>query len=198
MSIEKKLEYFTEIINREAEIRKRQAREQLDRDFVAAVSLAQAQAQEETDAQVQVQAQAIANANNKRITEAEIEARRAIATLRERLTAQLFDNIRADMVSFTKAPEYENFIAEKVKLAQANQYYAYIQLTPDDVSLGDAIQKETGLTPEKGDPSMLGGFRLLTANRNKSADHSIQAKLSAARQAFSIELDQVVDTSLRT
>ena len=190
MNVEKKLEYFTSAINKEAETKKRNARKQMQDDFKSQMSSAQDQAKQEAEAQIQVQKQAIDKLNNKRLTEAANTARRSIATLKERLTAQLFDQIKTDMVAKTMAEDYESFLINSIKTAQAKtpHLYKYIQLTPSDMALSSAIKEATGLTPESCDPSIIGGFKLLNENRSIVTEHTFSAKITESRQEFSAEL----------
>jgi len=190
MNSDKKLEYFTEAIDREVESKKRKARQQMTAQHKDEVSQAATEAKAEANTQNQAQIQAIQKVMNKRITEATTEARRSLSNLRERLTAQLFDQVKAEIVAYTQSPEYENFLVNSAKAAQSQSRdpYTFIQLTPEDMHLGEAIQKATGLTPEPGDASILGGFKLLTENRGKGAEFTLSARLTAARQDFAKEL----------
>ena len=190
MNTDKKLEYFTEAIAREVASKKRSARQQMTNDFNAAVSKAAAQAETEAKEQLQAQRQAIQTVNNRRISEAETTARRSLAFLRERLIAQLFDHIKADIIAFTQSPAYENYLINGIKIAQAQSKlpYKYVQLTPDDMRLSQPIQAATGLTPEPTEASHIGGFKLLTESRGKIVECTIASRLTEARQQFATEL----------
>ena len=188
MNTEKKLEYFTEAINKEVESKKRNARHEMAASFEAEVSKAVAQTQAETDAQVNAQKQAIKRAGNIRINEAETEARRSLSTLTERLTAQLFDAVKTDIINFTKSPQYETYLIETVRSILTKFPYKYIQLSSQDTHLEGAIKDATGLTVEFTEECIIGGFRLLSENRSKITEHTIQARLTQARQEFSAKL----------
>jgi len=187
---EKKLAFFTEAIAREVEAKKRQARHQMTAAANEEIAQAANAASAEAKAQTQAQLGAIHKIMNKRLTATQTENRRNLATLQERLTAQLFELIRADVIAFTQSPEYEGHIIASVQAAQAQARYpyAYIQLTPNDMHLADAIKNATGLTPEPGEESMLGGYKLLTEGRNVGLEHSFSARITDARQKFSQEL----------
>jgi len=190
MNIEKKLEYFTAAIDREVESKKRQARKQMAADADKDISAAVAASEAEALAQNQPQIQAIQKAMNKRINEAETEARRSLINLQERLVAQLFDGIKAEVISFTQSPEYESLLISNIQAATAisRHSYTYIQLAPRDMSLAEKIQAATGLTPEVGDDSFIGGFKLQTESRNIIQEHTLSASLTEARKEFSAEL----------
>jgi len=189
MTTEKKLEYFIEAINKEVETKKRHARHQLTASANDEVTQAVTLSSEEANTQTQAQLHAIQKIMNKRITAAKTESRRALATLKERLIAQLFDQIKADVVAFTESPEYEIFLIDNAKASQSRHPFAFIQLTPKDMHLADAIQKATGLVPEQGDETMLGGFKLLTENLSKGQEHTLSGRITDARQRFSEELN---------
>ena len=192
MNIEKKLEYFTEAITREMETKKRQARRQMTDDFNAEVISQTAQAEAEAAEQLAAEKQEIDRAHNRRITEASTESRRALSSLREKLTAGLFSDIAIEINAFTRSPEYEGFLIDSIKTAQTKSKhpYEYVQLTPADMHISTQIQIATNLTPEQGEASAIGGYKLLTANRSKAADHTFQSRLAEATQEFSAALSQ--------
>ena len=192
MNTEKKLEYFAQAVAREVETKKRHARQQMAADMAAEVAQAVGQAQAGINEQIQAERHAIEKAGNKRITEAAIEARRALAALREQLTDELFDSIKTDLLAFTQSPEYESFLIKNATKAQADNSYTFIRLTPCDMRFGSAIQEATGLIPEEGETAMLGGFKLLSENRSKAQEHTIAISLANARQEFSTNLSKLL------
>ncbi|MCL2528026.1 MAG: hypothetical protein FWE42_06340 [Defluviitaleaceae bacterium] len=194
MNTEKKLEYFTEAITKEVETKKRQARRQMAQDSDRDISHAVTAFEAEALAQNQPQIQAISKVMNKRITDAETEARRSFVYLQERLVLQLFDEIKGDIVSFTQSPEYESYLISSIQTAikQSSQAYTFVQLSPQGMHLGSAVEKATGLMPEQGEESFIGGFRLFTENRTKMQDHTIAARLAEARQEFATELMHLI------
>ena len=196
MNTEKKLEYFTDAITKEVESKKRQARRQMTTEFNTQVSAGVAQAKTEAEARIAAEKQELDKSVNKRLTEAITEGRRALSALREELTAQLFDDIKADVIAFTHTPEYEGFLIDGLQaiLGKTKQPYKYIQLNPKDMGLSDKIQNATGLTPEPTETDILGGFRLLSANRDKAADYTFVSSLDEAMQAFYSHIGAVQST----
>jgi len=195
MSVEKKLEYFTQAIEKEVEHKKRQARQQMTAEVNEEVQAAVAEAKAEAQIQIQTQLQAIEKANNKQISEAITETRRSYITLRERLTANLFDQVKTHVCDFTKSPEYEAHLVKSIQtaIAKSKHQYQYVQLTPEDMAHAAPIQNATGLTPEPGSTDILGGFRLLTPSRGIVSEHTFSAGLTMARQEFSAELTALLD-----
>jgi len=191
MSIERKLEFFNKAIAQEVESRKREAFHELTAVTNDEITAALNAAAEEAQIQTQVQMQAIQKIMNKRISVAQAEARRNLATLRERLTAQLFDRIKEDLVAFSKSDEYKAFLISYVKAGQdaSHHPFAFVQLTPSDMHLGEAIQEATDLEPEEGDENMLGGYKLISQNRGKVLEATFSARLTQARQEFIKELN---------
>jgi len=199
MSTEKKLEYFTQAIEKEVEYKKRYSRQQMSAKVNDEVEKAVAEAKAEAKIQIQAQQQAIEKANNKRILEAISKTRRSYITLRERLTANLFDQIKTRVCAFTKSPEYEAYLIKSIQTAKtaSKHHYQYVQLTPEDMAHAASIQNATGLTPEPGSADILGGFRLLTPSRGIVSEHTLSAGLTMARQEFSVELTAFVDAKSR-
>ena len=191
MNIERKLEFFTNAVNQEVESRKREASHRLTASANGEITTALKNATEEARMQTQAQMQTIEKIMNKRVSTAQAEARRNLVNLRERLTAQFFDKVKEDVIAFTQSDEYKTYIIENVKKVQeASRYpFAFIQLTPTDMHLGEAIQEVTDLTPEEGDANMLGGFKLISQNRGKILEATFSSRLTQARQEFAHELN---------
>jgi len=192
MNTEQKLEHFSQAITREVEARKRKARQEIVSDMEAEISKTESQQLAEIQAQINVQQQAIKRAGNIRITESQTESRKSLSTLTERLTAQLFDQVKAEIVAFTQSTDYEAYLLEGIHAiqSQSRQPYAYIQLAPQDMRLAATIEKATGLTTEQTEENIIGGFRLLCKNRSKMSECSIQSRLTQARQEFSLSITQ--------
>ena len=187
MNTEKKLEYFTQAIDREIEYKKHQARQQSLAEMDKQIAQAVAEAGADAAIQVQAQKQTIEKINNKRVSEALIESRRVLANLQERLTHQLFEQIKGDIAVYAHSPEYEDYLVKAIQAAQleSKHTYQYVQLTPEDAAAhADAIIAATGLTPEAGEAAYIGGFRLLTSTKNIAADHTFATGLTTAKQEF--------------
>ena len=190
MNTEKKLEYFTQAIAKEVESKKRQERQRLAAQLAEAVQAAQAQAETKAKEQIAACRQAIQKICNRRITEARTQARSSLATLRQSLTAQLFDDIKAHVTSYTHSHEYENYLIENIQsaLAKSKHSFTYVQLSPGDMRLASVIHDATRLTPELGEDGDIGGFRLLSANRGIAAEYRFRYRLASVMEAFSMEL----------
>jgi len=192
MNTEQKLEYFAKAISREVEAKKRKSRQETISCMESEISKSESQQLEEIQAQINVQQQAIKRVGNIRITESKTQSRKSLSTLTERLIAQLFDQVKAEIIAFTQSLEYEAYLIRNIQAiqSQARQPYAYIQLAPEDMRLAPAIEKATGLTTEKTEENIIGGFRLLCKNRSKMSECSIQSRLTQARQEFALSLAQ--------
>jgi len=188
MNHEKKLEYFAEAIANEVEAKKHQARKQMAIEMDAAVSRAVAEAEAEAELYILSEKRIIQKADNKLISEAQAYARRALAVLREELIAQLVEDVKADIDSFAQSHEYEGYLINSIQvaIAHSNHSFAYVQLTARDLRLSRAIREATGLTPEPGDDSDIGGFRLLSANRGMVVDYSFKSSLASEVETLQI------------
>jgi len=186
MNTEKKLEYFTKAISNGIEAKKRKTRQQMATDMNEAIAQAISQAEAEASQQIAAETQTAQKANNKHISEANSKARRALAALHGQLTTQLFDEVKTEVIIFTHSREYENILMDSIQaaLAQTKHIFTYIQLPPINLHMGPKIQEVTGLTPEPGPESDIGGFKLLSANRNMEADNTFKSRLAGALEAF--------------
>jgi len=183
---EKKLEYFAETITREVEGKKQKARRQMAEDMNTAVSHAASEAEAWAERHILAEHQTLQKTTNKRISEAQTHARRSLAALQEELTAKLLGGVTADISAFTASPEYEGYLIAGIQAAVAGSKYSfiYIQLTPSDMRLANAVQEATGLIPEAGTGSDIGGFKLLTANRRMAADFTFKSRLEDTAEEF--------------
>jgi len=190
MNTEYKLKYFSDAINKEVESRKRTISHEQTLHANDEITAAVKSAADESNAQNLAQFAYIQKVMNKRISTAQTESRRTIATLRERLMAQLFDKIKEELIAFMKSDKYESYLINSIIAAQeaSSHPYAVINLTLDDIHLGEAIQKATNLTPHEGDANMLGGYKLITENKGKVLDCTFLTRLTQARQLFMQEL----------
>jgi len=186
MNTEKKLEYFTEIIAKETESKKREARKQMAAERNEAISQAVTKVEADANNQLETEKQSIQKSNNKQISQAKAKARRNLATLREQLTTSLFQEIKTDLITHTQTPEYETQIVNSIQAiqSQTKRIFQYIQLPPATSHLSQIIHEATGLTPEPGEESDIGGYKLLTQIRNIASDHTFKTRLQSAEEAF--------------
>ena len=186
MNPEKKLEYFAEAIAKEVEAKKLKARRQMAADMSDAISRAVNEAEAEAGQHILNEKQAIQKAENKRLSEAKAKARRALISLREELTAKLTQDVKADIADFTQSGEYESYLVNSIQVTVAKSMHSfiYIQLTPSDLHLSSIVQESTGLIPEQGDESGMGGYKLLSANRGMAVDCTFKSRLESAMEEF--------------
>ncbi|MCL2378940.1 MAG: hypothetical protein FWC77_07425 [Defluviitaleaceae bacterium] len=186
MNPEKKLEYFTEAITKEVESKKRAARRQMTTDMNAAVAQAVAEAEAEAERRIISEEKTITKAGNKQVSEAKSQARRALQLLREELTAKLFEEITSDITAFTLSNEYESVLLGSIQAAisQSKHSFTYIQLPQGSLQLGPIIQEATGLTPEPGEETDIGGFRLISSSRVVVIDCTFKSRIESAVEAF--------------
>ena len=183
------LQYFTQAISDEVEAKKHLARRQMTVHIDEAVSQGVAQAEAEAETQITAAKQSIHKSGSKRKAEAIAQSRRNITTLTEHLTNQLFDEIKTDIIAFIHSHEYKDFLINSIQatLAKSRHPFAFVQLP--QFELAGAIQEATGLTPEPGHESDIGGFRLLSADRGKAMDCTFRLQLSRAIETFLTELN---------
>ena len=188
-SIPIQIHYFAQAIEKEISIKKHNARRQMAAHMDEAIAQGLAQAGAEAEARISSAIQAIQKSNAKRIAEAAAQARRGLTELTGQLTAQLFEDIKADIIVFIHSPGYKDFLINSIQsaLVQNKHHFAYVQLP--QYHMAGPIQEATGLTPEPGHESDIGGYKLLSANRSRAADFTFRHQLSRAMEAFLEELD---------
>jgi len=155
-------------------------------EMAEAISAAVALAETQAAHHLETNNQQVQKHNNQRISQAKSQSRRAMATLREQLTARLFEDVKTDVIAFTHTPGYENLLIESIQAtcAKSKHSFTYVQLPTGTWHLSNKIQEATGLTPEQGEENGIGGYMLLTANRNIAVDNTFKSRLASAAEEF--------------
>ena len=101
----------------------------------------------------------------------------------------LFSEVKGLLESFTKTPEYENYLTAKIKEALdfAGNDEITIYLSPEDRSLAEKLQHTTGTAIQLAKDSFLGGIRATIPQKNILIDHSFAGNFEAAYKEFKFD-----------
>ena len=105
------------------------------------------------------------------------------------LKEKIFSEVKGLLESFTKTPEYENYLTAKIKEALdfAGNDEITIYLSPEDRSLAEKLQHTTGTAIQLAKDSFLGGIRATIPQKNILIDHSFAGNFEAAYKEFKFD-----------
>ena len=107
----------------------------------------------------------------------------------KRIKRENFHRSKRLLESFTKTPEYENYLTAKIKEALdfAGNDEITIYLSPEDRSLAEKLQHTTGTAIQLAKDSFLGGIRATIPQKNILIDHSFAGNFEAAYKEFKFD-----------
>ena len=145
----------------------------------------------EENAQTQIKAET-ANARrevNKALSAEQLTIKRDWTKKQNELKEKLFSEVKGLLESFTKTPEYENYLTTKIKEALdfAENDEISIYLSPEDSSLAEKLQQSTGAAIQIAKDSFLGGIRATIPQKNILIDHSCAGNFEAAYKEFKFD-----------
>jgi vacuolar-type H+-ATPase subunit E/Vma4 len=188
MTIEKKLAVFERITQEEAIAKRKNALDEIEASFNAAIETAVLAAEQQAREKIRSEQNQIEMAGNKQVAAASSEAKHAEAALRTKLMAQLFDDALADLRVFTQTPEYGDFLLDSLRLETQNapNRYDRVLIMKRDGIHASRLQSETGLGVNETDEDFLGGFKLITADGRGMRDKTLQNRLAMQRKQFTL------------
>ena len=207
---EEKLSYFAEVIMREVDTKRRQVTHQIANDISGDIAAAISNAEQTAKSRVEAVRREIRRAKNKKIASAITELKIQYINVRNQKVDKLFEDVKVDLLDFTRSPEYPKFIIEKLSklqktlrktlqkklqktLLEENIYvekFTYVRLCPRDMHLAESILESTGLIAESGTNEFIGGFILISKNRRMQIDYTFKTCLNEAKREFGLDYDE--------
>jgi len=173
----RKLDYFTEKIIHEVDLKKRLATHQLANSLSANAAQKLEHAEAEITEKVADEKRRLENSLNRRLAEFETEEKREFITKRNSRNAEFIKEIENDLINFTETEEYTKYLTEQIE--QKKDGFEIVKLRPQDMHLD--IEN---IVKEEGDDDYIGGFILLTKNRIAKSDLTFKTRLSALESAY--------------
>ena len=184
-STEKKIKYFTEVIQREVETQKKHATHKIANEISKSVAAALSTAEIKSHIRIESVRREIGRTANKKITMATAVFKSQYVSKRDELVNHLFEGVKIDLLDFTRSTKYVDYMLQKIHATKKG--YSFVVLCPRDMHLAESILKETGLTAESGKNEAIGGFILITKNRRVQVDYTFKTRLETARREFSYD-----------
>ena len=145
----------------------------------------------EENAQTQIKAETASARReiNKALSAEQLTIKRDWTRKQNELKEKIFSEVKGLLESFTKTPEYENYLTAKIKEALdfAGNDEITIYLSPEDRSLAEKLQHTTGTAIQLAKDSFLGGIRATIPQKNILIDHSFAGNFEAAYKEFKFD-----------
>ena len=189
MTIDEKLSHFYDITVEEAHAKAAAILEEHKETLEKMTE--ERKALSEENAQTQIKAET-ANARrevNKALSAEQLTIKRDWTKKQNELKEKLFSEVKGLLESFTKTPEYENYLTTKIKEALdfAENDEISIYLSPEDSSLAEKLQQSTGAAIQIAKDSFLGGIRATIPQKNILIDHSFAGNFETAYKEFKFD-----------
>ena len=128
------------------------------------------------------------NEERKRVAENRYTLDRRVLTHRNALVNELFDDIRAELISFTESEEYEEHLKKCV--AAANRFRSlsdpvFVFCRRADEELAAKVLKQYGITPKIDRNILLGGLMFKYPVKGIFIDLTLDSAFDSEREAFS-------------
>ena len=189
MTIEEKLQHFYEIsveeakesASREIEEHKKKLKEILEDH-----KKSQRQTAEST---IKSESENVRREINMALSAEQLTLKRNLTKRQNELKDKLFAEISERLDAFMKAPQYEDYLCEKIQEAKdfAEGDEIFIYLSQNDKDKIPALQARTGMSLLPSEDSFTGGIRATIPSKNILIDNSFAEKLQTMRKEFKFD-----------
>ena len=189
MTIDEKLSHFYDITVEEAHAKAAAILEGHKETLEKMTEERKALSEENAQAQIKAETANARREINKALSAEQLTIKRDWTKKQNELKEKIFSEVKELLESFTKTPEYENYLASKIKEALdfAENDEISIYLSPEDSSLAEKLQQSTGASIQIAKDSFLGGIRATIPQKNILIDHSFAGNFEAAYKEFKFD-----------
>lgn len=138
-----------------------------------------------TEAKISDSEKKIRSKYMKLAAKAELDGKKAVLMERERLTQQVFENVRQKLIDFTNTPDYVDYLVKTAK-SEHIRSGGVICLRPEDMKYSPEIEKAlTVFCSFKEDASIkIGGLSVLYEKNGVIDDKTLDGELEDAKTNF--------------
>lgn len=189
MTIDEKLSHFYDITVEDARAKAAAILEEHKQTLEKMTAERKALSEENVQAQIKAETANARREVNKALSAEQLTIKRDWTKKQNDLKEKIFSEVKELLESFTKTPEYENYLTAKIKEALdfAEDDEISIYLSPEDSSLIKKLQKITDATIQIAKDSFLGGIRATIPHKNILIDHSFAGNFEAAYKEFKFD-----------
>ena len=171
------MDFFTQAIARDAKAKKQRAKHQLANDLSRHLAESISVVEQTTENRLESEKRRIIHSVNRQLSEAQFSEKIKYTNMRDRQIAWLFDTAKTELENFTRSPEYESYLVERINQVKQDYDFAIVSLNSSDMHLAEKIMQATSLIVEEGCSDYIGGFILLTKNRKARIDYTFKTRL---------------------
>ena len=189
MTIDEKLSHFYDITVEDARAKAATILEEHKQTLEKMTAERKALSEENAQAQIKAETANARREVNKALSSEKLTIKRDWNKKQNELKEKIFSEVKELLESFTKTPEYENYLTAKIKEALdfAEDDEISIYLSPEDSFLIEKLQKTTDATIQIAKDSFLGGIRATIPHKNILIDHSFAGNFEAAYKEFKFD-----------
>ena len=189
MTIDEKLSHFYDITVEDARAKAAAILEEHKETLEKMIQERKILSEENAQAQIKAEAANARREVNKALSAEQLTIKRDWTKKQNELKEKIFSEVKELLESFTKTPEYEDYLTSKIKEALdfAEDDEISIYLSPEDSSLVEKLQQNTGAAIQLAKDSFLGGIRATIPHKNILIDHSFAGNFEAAYKEFKFD-----------
>lgn len=126
---------------------------------------------------------------NKALSAQLLTLKRDFSQKQNQLADQLFAEVKSRLENFTAAPEYLDYLAEKIQDAKdfAGEDELHIYLSASDSDKLEPMAQKTGFPLELSEESFIGGIKATIPGKNILIDNSFQENFNAVQEEFKFD-----------
>ena len=189
MTIDEKLSHFYDITVEDARAKSAAILEEHKEALEKMTEERKTLSEENAQAQIKAETASARREINKALSAEQLTIKRDWTRKQNELKEKIFSEVKGLLESFTKTPEYENYLTTKIREALdfAENDEISIYLSPEDSSLAEKLQQTTGAAILLSKDSFLGGIRATIPHKNILIDHSFAGNFETAYKEFKFD-----------
>ena len=189
MTIDEKLSHFYDITVEDARAKAAAILEEHRQTLDKMTEERKVLSEENAQAQIKAETASARREVNKALSAEQLTIKRDWTKKQNELKEKIFSEVKELLESFTKTPEYEDYLSAKIKEALdfAENDEISIYLSPEDSALTEKLQQRTGASIQLAKESFLGGIRATIPQKNILIDHSFAENFEAAYKEFKFD-----------
>lgn len=188
---EKKLDKFSSAVLKDAEEQRSKILKEIEDYRKSQMEKAEEEILHEAYIMIQNEIAAIKNKHSRKISLEELEGRRKLLALREKLSGKVFDEAAEKLINFTKTEDYKKFLSDSVKkcCSEIPEGDIVIEVKNEDLPLSDILIKTSGRKASvKATYNIkIGGVLISSPSHGVVVDETLDLKLSSQKDWFASE-----------
>ena len=182
MNVEKKLATFSKIIEEEANFKRQNTLEEIDKKLNSSMAEFKRQAQAEATTKIDGEKTATERLVKREISMYANDKKRALLSKRTELEDKLFSAIEKKLIQYTNTSEYKENLIKNIEAEIKNQPCEII-VTKSDYEKIFSDNSLDNIKPAVDD-FFIGGYRVILKNKGIINDNTYKLKLSDHRDNF--------------